>query len=126
MRSRSPFPVICLTCRHLVLRFFRVAAWIDYYPECALRLPHGGRAITCGSYEREPGSDDEPIRMARNPTPDGGPWHSVPMVPRVPAPEGSARYPLRGRGNAAARWIAERDGKQAARPGRWRIVGVAT
>lgn len=89
----SPFPILGHTCRQLVLRLFRVAARVDYYPERALRLPYGGRAVTCGSYEREPGCDDEPIRMAKNPTPSAAAWHSVPLVPLMPAPEGSARMP---------------------------------
>jgi len=123
----SPFPVICHTCRHLVLRFFRVANWPDWYPECGLRLPHGGRAVTCAAYEREPSSDDGPIKMARNPTPSSALRHFVPVVPQLPAPEGSERMPLRGRGNAAMAWLKERDSASAPRrPGRWRVIGVAT
>ena len=118
MPSRSPFPVICLTCRQLVLRFFRVAGWIDYYPDCALRLPQGGRAITCPSYEREPGSDDEPIRMAQNPTPCAAPRSAAQAQPPGLSPTSDS---LQVRTNLAAK-IA----KAARRPGRWPVVGVAT
>lgn len=121
----SPFPVICLTCRHLVLRFFRVAIQIDYYPECAMGLPEGGRAITCAAYEREPGSDDEPIQMARNPTPSVAPRHPI-VSPRPAAPEGSEHYPFRGSAVGAIRRYAETEASPVVGPGRWRVVGVAT
>lgn len=34
------------------------------HPDCRLRLPWGGRALHCERYEREPGSDDELVRLA--------------------------------------------------------------
>lgn len=67
----EPAILACHTCHHLAVRVSVVLSpyEIRRHPECALRMPWGGRALRCDRYQREPGSDDELVRMDPHPLP---------------------------------------------------------
>lgn len=127
-RPWSHVRIVCFTCAHGEPRVAPGAIFAHVH--CTRGLPNGGRKGLCGAYEREPGSDDEPFWMAPPPERELS-IDDLDNDPGLPREEPKKRIPRPIDENLGARLAryAREDAAAAAaakRPGRWRIVGVAT